>query len=166
MRSKVTRRHPFQWLLESVEAEPSFFQKPMFGCQAVYLFGKLVLVLAAQEEPWNGLLVCTSREFHSALIGEYPGLQPHPALRPPASLPRIALPRCPAAVAALLLPADACSRRRNVAHTACIRGKTPPRSAHSSPARKPASPTSPTLSCFALVASSRNIATPALAPAR
>src|ERR1019366_1678673 len=82
MRSKVTRQHPFQWLLESVEAEPSFFQKPMFGCQAVYIFGRLVLVLvlAAEEEPWNGLLVCTSREFHSALIGEYPALEPHPIL--------------------------------------------------------------------------------------
>jgi hypothetical protein len=80
MRSKVTHQHPFQWLLESVEAEPSFFQKPMFGCQAVYIFGRLVLVLAAEEEPWNGLLVCTSREFHSALIGEYPALEPHPIL--------------------------------------------------------------------------------------
>lgn len=52
----------------------------MFGCQAVYLFGRLVLVLAAKEEPWNGLLVCTSREYHAALIGKYPSLQPHPVL--------------------------------------------------------------------------------------
>jgi hypothetical protein len=74
------RQHPLQWILEPIETEPSFFRKPMFGCQAAYLFGKLVLVLAAKEEPWNGLLVCTSREFHSALIEEYPGLQPHPVL--------------------------------------------------------------------------------------
>jgi len=81
MKTKITRQRPVQWLLESVEAEPSFVQKPMFGCQAVYLFGRLVLVLAAdKEEPWNGLLVCTSREFHSSLIGEYSGLQPHPVL--------------------------------------------------------------------------------------
>src|ERR1017187_4328160 len=80
MRSKVTHQHPVQWVLDSVEGEPSSFQRPMFGCQAVYLFGRLVLVLAAKEEPWNGLLVCTSREFHSVLIGEYPGLQPHPVL--------------------------------------------------------------------------------------
>jgi hypothetical protein len=80
MKSKVKRKHPFQWILEPVEAEPSFFQKHMFGCQAAYLFGRLVLVLAAKQEPWNGLLVCTSREFHSALIGEYPSLQPHPVL--------------------------------------------------------------------------------------
>ena len=38
------------------------------------------LVLAAKEEPWNGLLVCTSREFHAALIRDYPALQPHPVL--------------------------------------------------------------------------------------
>ena len=80
MRSKAARQHPLRWVLESVEAEPSFFQRPMFGCQAVYLFGRLVLVLAAKEEPWNGLLVCTSRECHSALMGEYPSLQPHPVL--------------------------------------------------------------------------------------
>jgi hypothetical protein len=36
--------------------------------------------LAANEEPWNGLLVCTSREFHSALTSEYPSLQAHPVL--------------------------------------------------------------------------------------
>jgi len=52
----------------------------MFGCQAAYLHGRLVLVLAAKEEPWNGLMVCTSREYHSALVAEYPGLQPHPVL--------------------------------------------------------------------------------------
>jgi hypothetical protein len=80
MTSKIARQHPLQLILEPLEAEPSFFQKHMFGCQAAYLFGRLVLVLAAQEEPWNGLLVCTSREFHSALILEYPDLKPHPVL--------------------------------------------------------------------------------------
>jgi hypothetical protein len=66
--------------LEPAEAEPSFFQKPMFGCQAVYLFGRLVLLLAAKEEPWDGLLVCTSREHHEALMDDYPSLRPHPVL--------------------------------------------------------------------------------------
>jgi hypothetical protein len=80
MTSKITRRHPLQWLLEPLEGEPSFFQKAMFGCQAVYMHGKLVACLAADEEPWNGLLVCTSREFHPALIGEFPALKPHPVL--------------------------------------------------------------------------------------
>ena len=80
MKSKEKRRHPLQWILEPMEDEASFFQKHMFGCQAAYLYGRLVLVLAAKEEPWNGLLVCTSREFHSTLIDEHPGLQPHPLL--------------------------------------------------------------------------------------
>jgi hypothetical protein len=69
-----------QWIFEPIETEPSFFQKQMFGCQAAYVFGKLVLVLAAKKEPWNGLMVCTSREFHATLIDEYPALQPHPVL--------------------------------------------------------------------------------------
>ena len=74
------RHHPLQWIFEPLETEPSFFQKPMFGCQAAYLFGRLVLVLAAKEEPWKGLLVCTSHEFHATLIAEYPKLRPHPIL--------------------------------------------------------------------------------------
>jgi len=44
------------------------------------MFGRLVLVLAVKKEPWNGVLVCTSREFHSALIDECSGLRPHPVL--------------------------------------------------------------------------------------
>jgi len=80
MNRKVKRQHPLQWIYEPLEAEPSFFQKAMFGCQAAYLFGRLVLVLAAGEEPWNGLLVCTSHEFHSQLVGEHPSLQPHSVL--------------------------------------------------------------------------------------
>jgi len=73
-------RHPLQWIFEPIETDLSFFQKPMFGCQVAYLFGRLVLVWAAKEGPWNGVLACTSREFHSALIDEYPSLLPHPVL--------------------------------------------------------------------------------------
>jgi len=80
MKPRAKIPHPLQWIFEPLESEPSFFQKHMFGCQAAYLFGRLVLVLAAGEEPWNGLLVCTSREFHSQLLGEHPSLQPHTVL--------------------------------------------------------------------------------------
>jgi hypothetical protein len=80
MKPKAKRQHPLQWILEPLEAEPSFFQKHMFGCQAAYLHGRLFLVLAAKQEPWDGLLVCTSHDFHAELMGEYPGLQPHPVL--------------------------------------------------------------------------------------
>ena len=77
---KPKPRHPLQWVFELLEEEPSFFQKHMFGCQAAYVFGRLALVVAAKQEPWNGLLVCTSHEFHSPLRIEFPGLEPHPVL--------------------------------------------------------------------------------------
>ncbi len=52
----------------------------MFGGKAAYLDGKLMLYFAAKEEPWRGLLVCTSREHHPSLCGEFPELSPHPIL--------------------------------------------------------------------------------------
>jgi hypothetical protein len=80
LKSKVRQNHVLQWVVEPLETEPSFLQKHMFGCQGIYLFGRLVFVLAARAKPWNGLLVCTSHEFHSSLIHEYPCLRPHPVL--------------------------------------------------------------------------------------
>lgn len=74
------RQHVLQWVVEPLEAEPSFLQKDMFGCQGIYLFGRLVFVLAARAEPWNGLFVCTSHRFHSSLIREHPCLRAHPVL--------------------------------------------------------------------------------------
>src|SRR5690606_26188035 len=53
----------------------------MFGCEAAYLDGMLCLVVADRGEPWNGVLVCTSREHHAALIEEIPALRPHGVLR-------------------------------------------------------------------------------------
>lgn len=52
----------------------------MFGCEALYLHGRLVLVLAASGEPWNGLLVCTSREYHKELTRLVPELKRHSVL--------------------------------------------------------------------------------------
>ena len=39
-----------------------------------------MLVLAAGEEPWNGLLVATGREFYQALQSQWPQLRPHSVL--------------------------------------------------------------------------------------
>ena len=52
----------------------------MFGCDAAYLGERLYLVVADKDEPWNGLLVCTSRECHAALHRDLPALHPHPVL--------------------------------------------------------------------------------------
>lgn len=75
------RPHRLDWLLTALREQPSYLEKPMFGCLAVYLRGILVLVLASKgREPWNGILVPTSRHWHESLLREYPALEPHPEL--------------------------------------------------------------------------------------
>jgi len=54
--------------------------KPMFGCLACYLHGRLMLVLADRREPWRGVLVPTASEHHAALRAELPALRVHPVL--------------------------------------------------------------------------------------
>lgn len=73
-------RHPLQWIADQLEEHPTFAQKKMFGCEAIYLHGRQVLLLAASDEPWNGMLVCTSREHHEPLIADFPHLQSHSVL--------------------------------------------------------------------------------------
>ncbi len=70
----------FDWVVEPLVDQPSFIQKAMFGCLAYYLYGKLVLVTAARKDPWKGLLIPTSLEFHDSLRREIPNLKKHPVL--------------------------------------------------------------------------------------
>jgi hypothetical protein len=78
MPSKV--RNSLLWILEPLEDDETYFRKRMFGCDAAYIDGLLSLVVADRDEPWNGLLVCTSQERHAALIREIPALRPHQVL--------------------------------------------------------------------------------------
>ncbi|WP_162070380.1 hypothetical protein [Burkholderia sp. THE68] len=78
MSSKV--RNSLLWILEPLEGDETYFRKRMFGCDAAYVDGLLCLVVADRDEPWNGLLVCTSQERHAALIKEMPALHPHQVL--------------------------------------------------------------------------------------
>jgi len=68
------------WISESFAEEPSFIERAMFGCRVCYVHGRLMLVLAEGEEPWNGVMVCTAREHHAELIREFPRLVSHPVL--------------------------------------------------------------------------------------
>ena len=77
---RLKKIHSLQWIFEPLESRPEFHQKKMFGCQAGYMYERLVLVLADGDEPWNGLLIPTEREFHSSLQKEFPNLIPHPVL--------------------------------------------------------------------------------------
>lgn len=82
LRSKKTpKQHPLLWVIESLMEEPSYLAKPMFGCLAIYLHGKLMLVLASGEEPWNGLLVPTEHQFHTAIMRELRDVVQHPVLK-------------------------------------------------------------------------------------
>ena len=72
--------HPLEWLFEPLEAHSGYMRRKMFGCEAAYLSGRLTLILAATQEPWNGVLVATNREFHAALQAQWAQLKPHPVL--------------------------------------------------------------------------------------
>ena len=75
-----TTSHRFAWLIESLIERADCERKLMFGCEAVYVRGRLVLALAAKSEPWNGVLVPTEREHHASLCREFPFLVPHAIL--------------------------------------------------------------------------------------
>jgi hypothetical protein len=77
---KTRRVHPYQWLWEPLETDPTFLVRSMFGGRAVYLDGKLMLYFTDGEEPWRGVLVCTERDHHAALLAEFPELSLHPIL--------------------------------------------------------------------------------------
>ncbi|MDR2845005.1 MAG: hypothetical protein LBV28_02810 [Puniceicoccales bacterium] len=72
--------HPHSWIWEPLENEASFVLRNAFGAKSVYLNGQQHLCCCAGEEPWRGVLVCTSKEHHAALIRDFPALTPHPVL--------------------------------------------------------------------------------------
>jgi hypothetical protein len=72
--------HRFGWVAESLVDEPSFLLRPMFGCLACYLHGRLMLLLADRTPPWCGVILPTERDAHAAICEEFPVLRPHPVL--------------------------------------------------------------------------------------
>ncbi len=78
---KKPKTHPFLYIVEPLMEEPSYFEKPMFGCHAVYLHGRLMLVLALGEEPWDGLLIPTEYQFHDAIVKEFSDVVRHSVLK-------------------------------------------------------------------------------------
>ena len=53
----------------------------MFGCLAIYLRGRLMLVLASGQEPWDGLLIPTDHQFHDAILKDFSDLVQHSVLK-------------------------------------------------------------------------------------
>lgn len=77
---RVRPVHPYAWIWEPLESDASFVLGSMFGTRVVYLDGRLVLCFAAKDEPWRGILVCTSREHHASLMAGFPSLLAHAIL--------------------------------------------------------------------------------------
>ena len=77
---RAKKAHPLEWLLEPLEDHPGYLRKKMFGGEAAYLNGRLTLMLIIGDEPWNGIMVVTSREFHPALQAEWKQLKSHEVL--------------------------------------------------------------------------------------
>jgi hypothetical protein len=73
-------RNSLAWIIEPLENDPTYLRKRMFGFEAAYVNGLLYFVVADREEPWNGLLVCTSHDRQAALVSEFPDLAAHAVL--------------------------------------------------------------------------------------
>lgn len=81
------------WSFESFEDHHSFYTKRMFGGLAVYLHGKMMMVLS--ESPgereyrgnkfdfdiWDGILYPTHYEYQESLQKDFPDLIQHPVLK-------------------------------------------------------------------------------------
>jgi hypothetical protein len=80
--SKKKKKHyPLHWIVEPLMEVPSYLEKPMFGCLAIYVHGRLSLLLASGEEPWNGLLIPTGHQFHESIRQDFSNVVQHPVLK-------------------------------------------------------------------------------------
>jgi len=78
---KKKKQYPLRWVVESLMEEPSYLEKPMFGCLAVYMHGRLSLLMTSGEEPWNGLLIPTEHQFHDSIRQDFSNVVQHPVLK-------------------------------------------------------------------------------------
>jgi len=78
---KKKPQNPLLWVVDSIMEEPSYIDRAWFGCRAIYLHGKLMLVLCSDEEPWNGLLIATEHRFHESIREDFDCVVRHPVLK-------------------------------------------------------------------------------------
>ena len=79
-KQKIKQKNPLLWVFEPLEDDPRFVLRKLFSFDAAYLDGRLYLAVAGGKEPWNGMMVCTSREHHPSLLGQFPQLVSHKVL--------------------------------------------------------------------------------------
>jgi hypothetical protein len=82
-----SRKRTFEneWIFEVFEEHASFFTKRMFGGLAVYLFGRIMMVLVEPTKTgrwkWHGVLICTEHAQQPLILEEFPELAPHDILK-------------------------------------------------------------------------------------
>lgn len=79
-REQIRVIHPHASLWEALEDDPTFVLRSLFGTKAAYVGGNLVLCFSAKVEPWRGVLICTDRNHHPALMQQFANVAPHPIL--------------------------------------------------------------------------------------
>jgi hypothetical protein len=74
--AKPRRAVPFQFVLDAI-AELPVRIRPMFGCLAVYVAEKIVLILRDRptEKRDNGVWLATGPEHHESLRHEFPNMR-------------------------------------------------------------------------------------------
>jgi hypothetical protein len=73
---KSKKHLPFEFVLDYLyPKEPTI--KPMFGCFAIYIDRKIVLVLRDRKEhpADNGVWIATTKEHHASLKKEFPSMR-------------------------------------------------------------------------------------------
>jgi len=78
---KKKTQTPLLWVVDSIMEEPSYIDRAWFGCRAIYMHGRLMLVLCSGKEPWNGLLIATEHEFHESIREDFDCVTQHPVLK-------------------------------------------------------------------------------------
>lgn len=73
---KARKRVPHEFVLEALAAV-SPWTRPMFGCLAVYVEEKIVLILRdkSTQPVDNGVWLATTREHHESLQREFPNMR-------------------------------------------------------------------------------------------
>lgn len=78
---KPRKALPYEFVLEAL-AGARYTTRPMFGCVAIYVKEKIVLVL--RDKPTapasNGVWLATTKDHHESLRNEFPNMRSIPAL--------------------------------------------------------------------------------------
>lgn len=76
VRAKARKPTPFPFVLEALESlDP--WTRPMFGCLAIYVGEKIVLILRdkAGSASDNGVWLATTKDHHASLHREFPSMR-------------------------------------------------------------------------------------------